>query len=140
MADRRISLVDIHVGSRVRAARLALGVSQEELADGLGLSFQQIQKYEHGVNRIGTGRLHAIAKILRVPVTYFFEGVESESAKASGASTLRAITEALSTREGMRIAKALSRIPNPATRRRIADLLEAMVANESQERRASNRM
>ena len=133
MVSRSISTVDIHVGRRLRAARLAQQISQEKLAEGVGLTFQQIQKYENGINRIGTGRLHALATLLEVPVSYFFEGIDSGSSKAAGDSNMSAITEALSTKEGVRIAIALSRIRDPKTRRSIAELLEAMIRNESRE-------
>ena len=129
MASRRVGAVDIHVGRRVRAARLAHRISQEKLAEAVGVSFQQIQKYEKGVNRIGTGRLHAIAKLLQLPVTYFFDGIEKSSGKASRDS-MNAITEALSTAEGVRIALALSRIHDAEMRRRVAKLLEAIIETE----------
>jgi transcriptional regulator with XRE-family HTH domain len=136
LVSRRVSAADIHVGRRVRAARLARRMSQEKLAEAVGVSFQQIQKYEKGVNRIGTGRLHSIAKLLELPVTYFFDGIDKNPAKTSFDSGMSAITDALSTEEGVRIALALSRIQNSQRRRRIADLLEAMIANESEDVRA----
>jgi transcriptional regulator with XRE-family HTH domain len=135
MVGRKTSAVDVHVGHRVRAARLARGVSQEKLADAVGVTFQQIQKYEKGVNRIGTGRLHAIAGHLGLPVTYFFDGIEKNPSRTS-VSGMNAITEALGTREGVRIAAALSRIQSPQMRRRIADLLEAIIEDESKEPRS----
>jgi transcriptional regulator with XRE-family HTH domain len=136
LVSRRVSAADIHVGRRVRAARLARRMSQEKLAEAVGVSFQQIQKYEKGVNRIGTGRLHSISKLLELPVTYFFEGIDKNPAKTGFDSGMSAITDALSTEEGVRIALALSRIQNSQMRRRIADLLEAMIANESEDVRA----
>ncbi len=108
-------------------------MSQEKLAEAVGVSFQQIQKYEKGVNRIGTGRLHSIAKLLELPVTYFFEGIDKNPAKTGFDSGMSAITDALSTEEGVRIALALSRIQNSQMRRRIADLLEAMIASEGED-------
>jgi transcriptional regulator with XRE-family HTH domain len=126
VTGRRISAVDVHVGRRVRAARLLRSISQEKLAAAVGVSFQQIQKYENGSNRIGTGRLHAIAKLLDVPVTYFFEGIDKIPAKPARDTAMDAITEALSTKEGVRIAVALSRM-HPEIRRRFADLLEAII-------------
>lgn len=136
---RRVDAVDIHVGRRVRTARLVRGMSQEKLADAVGVSFQQIQKYEKGTNRIGTGRLYAIARLLELPLTYFFDGVESGLSANGKASQVTAITQALSTREGVRIAAALSRIEDPALRYRIADLLEAIIADESREVRSFSR-
>jgi ribosome-binding protein aMBF1 (putative translation factor) len=74
MVKRAPNPVDKHVGSRIRMRRLMLGMSQEKLADGLGLTFQQVQKYENGKNRIGAGRLQHISHILQIPVPFFFEG------------------------------------------------------------------
>lgn len=133
MASRRLGSVDIQVGRRVRTARFAKGISQETLADSIGISFQQIQKYEKGMNRIGTGRLHAIAQALGVPLSYFFEGLEAEPTKSSCDAIVTAVSDALSTKEGIRIAVALARIQDQAMRRRIADLLEAIITDRSEE-------
>jgi transcriptional regulator with XRE-family HTH domain len=111
-------------------------MSQEKLGDAVGVTFQQIQKYENGVNRIGPGRLHAIAMHLKVPVTYFFEGIDKNPSKAARDSSMSVVLEALSTKEGVRIAVALSRIRNPEMRRRVANLLEAIVEDESKEARS----
>ena len=75
-ATKRFGDVDGHVGRRIRERRLALGISQEKLGNALGISFQQIQKYEVGTNRVAAGRLWDIAKVLEVDVGYFFEGIE----------------------------------------------------------------
>src|SRR5260221_14706294 len=80
--------VDKHVGSRVRMRRLMLGMSQGKLADGLGLTFQQVQKYEKGANRIGASRLHHVASILQVPVPFFFEGLPTAEEQKSHAGSL----------------------------------------------------
>jgi transcriptional regulator with XRE-family HTH domain len=138
MAGTRISAVDVHVGRRVKMARLAAGISQEKLAHALGVSFQQVQKYENGVNRIGPGRLHAIAKMLNMPVPYFFDGLEKP--RQGGRDTLTLVENALSTKEGVRIAVALSRIRSPELRRRVADLLEQMVDDGRQEAESVRRM
>lgn len=119
-------------------ARLASGVSQEKLADALGVSFQQVQKYENGTNRIGPGRLHAIAKMLNLPVPYFFEGLEKT--RQGGRDALSAAESALSTKEGVRIALALSRIHSPELRRRVASLLEQMIDDDKQEAGSVRRM
>src|SRR3546814_16642206 len=81
---RQAHPVDVHVGGRVRLRRVFLGYSQEKLANALGLTFQQIQKYERGANRISASKLYELSRILSVPVTYYFEGVESEGEAASG--------------------------------------------------------
>jgi transcriptional regulator with XRE-family HTH domain len=138
MAGSRISAVDIHVGRRVKMARLTSGISQEKLATALGVSFQQVQKYENGTNRVGPGRLHAIAKMLNVPVPFFFEGVEKP--RQGGRDVLAAVESALSTKEGVRIAIALSRIHSPELRRRVADLLEQMMDGGKQEGDSARRI
>ena len=130
MANRGTSSVDVHVGRRVQTARLAKRLSQSALGSALGLSFQQIQKYEKGINRIGTGRLYELVKILEVPLAYFFEGLETGSKKPGPNVEMVAITTALSTVEGVRIAIALAGIENPALRRKIAELLEEIIANQ----------
>ena len=138
MAGSRIGAVDMHVGRRVKMARLAAGVSQEKLAHALGVSFQQVQKYENGTNRIGPGRLHAIAKMLNLPVPFFFEGVDKT--RQGGRDILGAAESALSTKEGVRIAIALSRIHSPELRRRVANLLEQMIDGGKQEAESVRRM
>ena len=118
--------VDKHVGSRVRMRRLMLGMSQEKLADGLGLTFQQVQKYEKGVNRIGASRLQHLASILQVPVTFFFEG----SPMADGPKGLAkaqphsGVFEFLATTDGIRLARAFTQIQNAKLRRNIVDVAE----------------
>ena len=130
MAGRPKNIIDAHVGLRIRMARLASGMSQETLADGLRLTFQQVQKYEKGLNRVGAGRLTDIARILGVPVSYFFEDTGDNKPREPN-DALGAITEALSTKEGIRVARALAQIMDPDLRRRIADLLEAIVERET---------
>lgn len=95
----------------------------------LGLTFQQVQKYEKGVNRVGASRMHAIARILSVPESCFFEQADDADAPSAVNPGFQAITDALTTPEGIRIARALSKIEDANTRRRIADLLEAMIAD-----------
>jgi transcriptional regulator with XRE-family HTH domain len=130
MAGKPKNIIDAHVGLRIRMARLATGMSQETLADGLRLTFQQVQKYEKGLNRVGAGRLTDIARILGVPVSYFFEDTGGDRPREPN-DALGAITEALSTKEGIRVARALAQIMDPDLRRRIADLLEAIVERET---------
>ena len=128
---KKANLVDVHVGLRIRAARLAAGLSQERLGSGLGVTFQQVQKYEKGANRVGAGRLSDIARVLSVPVSYFFESEAVETNATKLSEGFNDITVVLSTSEGMRIARALARIPDAEMRRRIADLLEAMIERET---------
>jgi transcriptional regulator with XRE-family HTH domain len=132
VGSKQANAIDVHVGLRIRSARLAAGLSQERLGHEIGVTFQQVQKYEKGSNRVGASRLSDAAKVLSVPVSFFFEndaGCEKSPRTNDG---LLAITEALSTPEGIRIARALARISDPNVRRRLADLLEAMVERTSQ--------
>ncbi|HMK78087.1 MAG TPA: helix-turn-helix transcriptional regulator [Xanthobacteraceae bacterium] len=128
---KKANLVDVHVGLRIRAARLAAGLSQERLGTALGVTFQQVQKYEKGANRVGAGRLSDIARVLSVPVAYFFESDAADEHAGGLGEGFNDITVVLSTTEGMRIARALARIPDSELRRRIADLLEAMIERET---------
>jgi transcriptional regulator with XRE-family HTH domain len=127
------NLVDKHVGSRVRMRRLMLGMSQERLADGLGLTMQQVQKYEKGANRIGAGRLHHISDILQIPVPFFFEGVPNLPGvpEGIGAAPLPTyVSEFLATIDGLALTKAFMEIKEPSLRRRIVALVEAIAGDE----------
>jgi transcriptional regulator with XRE-family HTH domain len=132
VGSKQANAIDVHVGLRIRAARLAAGLSQERLGNELGVTFQQVQKYEKGSNRVGASRLSNAAKVLSVPVAFFFENDAGNDKSPKANDGLLAITEALSTPEGIRIARALARISDPNLRRRLADLLEAMVDQKSQ--------
>lgn len=127
--------VDKHVGARVRARRILVGMSQEKLGNSLGLTFQQIQKYEKGTNRIGASRLQNIAKTLSVPVAYFFEGAPVESAGLGFAETEQSgyVADILSTPEGISLAKAFMRISDPRVRRKIVELVTMMADANSME-------
>ena len=120
--------VDKHVGSRVRMRRLMLAMSQEKLGDALGLTFQQVQKYEKGANRIGASRLQQIALTLQVPVSFFFDGAPEPAGARAGAAEapLDYSTSLLSTSDGLALARAFMRIENSKLRRRIVDLVEEM--------------
>jgi transcriptional regulator with XRE-family HTH domain len=120
--------VDKHVGARVRSRRILMGMSQEKLGSSLGLTFQQVQKYEKGTNRIGASRLQNIAKTLSVPVSYFFEGAPLDGAAAGFADTEQTnyVADILSTPEGISLAKAFMRINDPRVRRKIVELVTMM--------------
>ncbi len=129
MAKKEPNPVDKYVGSRVRMRRLMLGMSQEKLGDALDLTFQQIQKYEKGANRIGASRLQQIALILQVPVAFFFEGVPAQPGAAGGSAEADipdVSVKLLSTSDGLALARAFMRIENRRLRRRIVDLVEEM--------------
>ena len=117
-------LMDQQVGGRVRMRRLMLKISQTDLADGLGLSFQQVQKYEKGMNRIGAGRLQQIAYILQVPVTFFFETASADPPTVTQDQSLTNLNDFMATRDGLTLAEAFMRIGNTKLRRRIVDLVE----------------
>jgi transcriptional regulator with XRE-family HTH domain len=127
MAKKAPNPIDKHVGSRVRMRRMMLGMSQEKLGDALGLTFQQVQKYEKGTNRIGASRLQQISQILQVPVAFFFEGAPSIHPLPEGmkdAPSPAYVSDFLATSEGLALTKAFTRIKEPKLRRRIVDLVE----------------
>src|SRR6187431_2325659 len=125
MAKKSPNPTDKYVGSRVRMRRLMLSMSQEKLGEKLGLTFQQVQKYEKGSNRIGASRLQHIAQILQVPVSFFFEGGPGEGSR--GASELISpsyVSDFLATRDGLALAKAFAAIKDKKLRRCIVALVE----------------
>ena len=126
--------IDKHVGSRVRMRRKMLAMSQEQLADALGLSFQQVQKNENGTNRIGANRLQQISHIFQVPVEFFFEGAPNASAPhGSNGSTLSMahIDDFVSNSDGLRLIGAFMRIDNAAVRRRIVMLVQEIAGDDA---------
>jgi len=125
--------IDIHVGSRVRLRRMMLGMSQEKLGESLGITFQQIQKYEKGTNRIGASRLQHIATVLSVPVSFFFEDAPGTPDEAAGFGETRPahyVVDFLSSSEGIQLNKAFVRIKDAKLRRRIIDLVKAAAGDE----------
>jgi transcriptional regulator with XRE-family HTH domain len=124
--------VDVHVGSRVRLRRTLLGLSQERLADALGLTFQQVQKYERGVNRIGASRLHHLARILEVPISFFFDEMETTTASGGRLAEEQEGFEhdPMSRRETLELVRAYYRIPDEKLRKRIFELVKAAAASE----------
>jgi len=112
------------VGARVRMRRLMLGLSQEKLADGLGLTFQQVQKYEKGTNRIGASRLQQIANILKVPPQFFFEELPKGRAAHDASPSTAYINEFVASTDGMALIKAFMAIENTALRRSIVHVVE----------------
>jgi transcriptional regulator with XRE-family HTH domain len=126
--------IDAQVGNRVRLRRMLVGMSQEKLGDHLGLTFQQVQKYEKGVNRIGAGRLYQVAHILGVPISYFYEDVvgrEPEGASPANDHTTQPVMEFLSSGEGLQLALAFMRIREGKVRKRVIDLVKTLGDEES---------
>src|SRR6476659_3713997 len=130
MAKRSPDPVDRHVGARIRMRRLMLKISQTQLGDALGLSFQQLQKYEKGTNRVGASRLQHIASILQVPVSFFFEEIpinRSEPAQISDAPSPESVTAFVSTTDGLKPIRAFASIKNTTLRRCIVQMVEHIV-------------
>lgn len=126
--------IDKHVGSRVRMRRMMLSMSQEKLGDALGLTFQQVQKYEKGTNRIGASRLQQISGILSVPVSFFFEGAPHGGGHVAGmgeAPSPAYVSDFLATSDGLALTKAFMRIKSAKLRRRIVDLVEQISDDKS---------
>jgi transcriptional regulator with XRE-family HTH domain len=123
---RRSTSVDAHIGSRIRARRKVLGVSQERLAWNVGLTFQQIQKYERGANRVSASNLFEMARVLDVPIEYFFEGLEgfTDATPDPREAGLRTF---LASEEGRELAQAFPRIPESHLRRRVLQLVRDVV-------------
>jgi transcriptional regulator with XRE-family HTH domain len=134
MAKKAPNPIDKHVGSRVRMRRMMLSMSQEKLGDALGLTFQQVQKYEKGTNRIGASRLQQISIILQVPVAFFFEGAPNLHGQATDglqeAPSPSYVSDFLATSEGLSLTKAFMRIKEAKLRRRIVDLVEEIAGRE----------
>ena len=124
--------IDRHVGARVRMRRLLVSMSQERLGESLGITFQQIQKYEKGANRIGASRLQHISKILGVPVEFFFDGAPSgEIGLATGFGDMpqpNFVSDFMATSEGVQLTRAFVKISDAQVRRRLIDLVEALAA------------
>ena len=128
--------IDVHVGSRLRLRRTLLGMSQEKLGDAIGLTFQQVQKYERGANRVGSSRLFDLARVLDVPIAYFFEDMEANVA-AKSPSRLMGVSESklqpyaaepdpLAKRETLELVRAYYKIGEPRVRKRIFELTKAL--------------
>ena len=126
--------VDLHVGGRVRMRRRMLGVSQERLAEALGLTFQQVQKYERGANRVSASKLYDIASFLSVPIAYFFEGltdpIEAGAGEREPGGSEQLVHDFLMTAEGLELAATFPRIQRPRLRRRLLDLVRTLVEDD----------
>jgi transcriptional regulator with XRE-family HTH domain len=124
--------IDKEIGSRVRMRRMTLGMSQEKLGEMLGLTFQQVQKYEKGTNRISVGRLVDIATILDVGIDFFFDGIKSKKGQegfAEGESTPYA-SEVMSTPEGLQLIRTFATIKNAKVRRSLVQLVMVLASSE----------
>lgn len=134
-SKKRPNPIDVHVGSRIRLRRNMLGISQEKLGESLGITFQQIQKYEKGTNRVGASRLQAIASILNTPVSFFFDGAPGDSSAQPRLAEENAtyVADFLNSSEGIQLNRAFVKIADPKVRRRVLDLVKALAADPSSE-------
>lgn len=134
--SRRANPIDIHVGSRVRFRRMLLGMSQEKLGERLGLTFQQVQKYEKGINRIGASRLYDLAQVLGVSVQFFYDEAPIADTRGSGPDGMaegpdeHSIVEFLRSRDGLELNRAFVRISDIKARRAIVELVRSL-ANDA---------
>jgi transcriptional regulator with XRE-family HTH domain len=135
--ESRPSPIDVHVGSRIRLRRTLLGMSQEKLGEALGLTFQQVQKYERGVNRVGASRLFDLSRVLDVPISFFFDDMPDSLVSAYGGQVTRRTgafpdshdgfaDDTLNRRETLELVRAYYRITDPAVRKRVFDLIKTM--------------
>jgi transcriptional regulator with XRE-family HTH domain len=138
MSTKAPNPVDKYVGSRVRMRRIMLGMSQEKLGEALGLTFQQVQKYEKGTNRVGASRLQQISEILQVPVSFLFEGGPSGATSAGGFSEGTSpsyVSDFLATSEGLALTRAFTRISDAKLRRSIVEMVEQIALREGPDER-----
>lgn len=130
-APRAASSVDVHVGTRIRLRRKTLKMSQEQLGEQLGITFQQVQKYERGTNRVGASRLWKISQVLDVPVQFFYNGLPDSAEGDSGVTPQPpAIYEFINSSDGVALASAVSQITNRAVRRQILELARSLAEQE----------
>ena len=122
---------DSYVGSRVRMRRKMLNMSQEKLGEQLGITFQQVQKYEKGSNRIGASRLQTISQILEVPISYFFPPEPAASGGMGEGSQSDYVSDFMMSSEGIELNRAFAQIKDPKLRRKVIDLVRTMAASEA---------
>ena len=135
--------IDAHVGNRVRLRRMLMGMSQEKLGDALGLTFQQVQKYEKGVNRIGASRLYMMSRILEVPIQFFYEDYGPDSPDAHGFAEAggsknedQPVLDFIGSPEGVQLCRHFAKISDQQVRRRVLDLIRSIA--EEQEARVDS--
>ncbi len=139
--ESRPSPIDVHVGSRIRLRRTLIGMSQERLGEALGLTFQQVQKYERGVNRVGASRLYDLSRVLDVPISFFFDDMPDSTGNGAGSTHIAGFSERaefgghgddpLAKRETLELVRAYYRITDPAVRKRVFELIKSMGPSDS---------
>jgi transcriptional regulator with XRE-family HTH domain len=139
--ESRPNPIDVHVGSRIRLRRTLLGMSQERLGEALGLTFQQVQKYERGVNRVGASRLYDLSRVLDVPISFFYDDLP-ESLGGHGRAAAHAGgfgdsqdpfgDDALNRRETLELVRAYYRITDPGVRKRVFELIKSLVPDSAE--------
>jgi transcriptional regulator with XRE-family HTH domain len=125
--------IDRHVGLRIRMRRKELGMTQDKLAQALGLTFQQVQKYERGANRVSASKLWEMARALKAPVAYFYDGLGDDAEARTGASSFTNAQDFLLTSEGMELAATFPRIARSRLRRKVLELVRLMAEEETDE-------
>lgn len=126
MTDDQPDPIDVHVGKSVKERRVTMGLSQGEIADALGLTFQQVQKYEKAANRISASKLYTLASILRVPVSYFFQGLDVQTIPGVAEASADYQIDSEAHRDLREMSRLLSRIQNPDARRQLLDLARTL--------------
>ena len=129
MAKKVPNPIDVHVGSRVRNRRLELGMSQGKLADALGITFQQVQKYENGINRISASRLQHVSQVLQVNIPYFFEAAPGQLKAKGNAPSSAYISDFVASTDGLALVKAFMKIKNTSVRHCIVKLVNAIAGD-----------
>jgi len=133
-APRAANPIDVHVGTRIRLRRKTMKMSQEQLGDQLGITFQQVQKYERGTNRVGASRLWKISQVLQVPIQYFYDGLKDGiSDDISDNTQSPIIYDFINSSDGIALATAVTQINNRAVRRQILELARSLAEQENVE-------
>ena len=136
-APRTANAVDAHLGQRIRSRRTALKMSQMKLGDALGITFQQVQKYEQGKNRIAASRLYVLSQIMEVPIAFFYEGLANliaaqMSGEVAEGDQVKFSYDVLKTPEGAELAKAFSQIKKKSVRRQVLELARTLAESENE--------
>lgn len=137
VTNRSANPVDVHVGARIRLRRLWLRMSQDHLGEKLGVTFQQVQKYERGANRVGASRLWGMSEALEVPIEYFFEGLSDVAPGMAEGDQTPMVYDFINSPDGVQLAAAYSRITDPRVRRQVLQLVRVL-AGDGEEKQSSD--